>query len=149
MVAEIENPYFVKMAKESPRINAMEAIIARCEQVEFEVKHVFTPGLYARTIFMPAGSVLTSKIHKTEHPFVVSKGCAKVFSETSGVIEVRAPYMGITKPGTRRVLEIVEDCIWTTFHPTLETDLSKIESDLIEPHEIGMMNGTIMEGGSS
>jgi hypothetical protein len=60
-----------------------------------------------------------------------------VFSENDGLQMIEAPFTGITKPGTRRVLLIVEDTIWTTFHPTQETDLAKIEADIIEPHTIG------------
>ena len=48
------------------------------QQVTFENLHLFCPGIYARSIFMPAGTVLTSKIHKTQHFFVVSKGACTV-----------------------------------------------------------------------
>ncbi len=79
------------------------------------LRHIFTPGLYTREIFMPKGSLIVSRIHNTTHTFVVSKGHAAVLVD--GVVEhIKAPYTGITKPGTRRVLFIHEDCIWTTFH---------------------------------
>ena len=96
------------------------------------IVHRFTPGMYIREIFMPAGSLLTSKIHKTEHPFVVSKGRLSVYSEVDGPLEVEAPYTGITKPGTRRLLFIHEDTIWTTFHATDLTDVDEIEAAIID-----------------
>lgn len=98
------------------------------------VVHRFTPGLYIREIFMPAGSVLTSKIHKTEHPFVISKGSVSVYSDNDGAQHITAPYTGITKPGTRRFLVIHEDTIWTTFHVTDKTCIEDIEDEIIEPH---------------
>jgi hypothetical protein len=96
--------------------------------------HRFTPGLYCREIFMPKGTLLTSKIHKTEHQFIISKGSVSVWTEDGGVTRLTAPFHGITKPGTRRILYIHEDTIWTTFHPTTETNLEKLEAELIFPH---------------
>jgi hypothetical protein len=106
--------------------------------VELPLQHRFTPGLYTREIFMPAGTLLTSKIHKTEHPYVVLTGRASVFIPGEGVEEVVAPHVGITKPGTRRVLLIHEDCRWVTFHPNpenLET-VEEIEDEIIERREL-------------
>lgn len=107
--------------------------------VELPLTHRFTPGLYAREIFMPAGTLLTSKIHNTEHPFVVLSGCARVYIPGEGARVLRAGHVGITKPGTRRVLYIEEDCRWITFHPLAdgesgEADLEAIEARIIEPH---------------
>lgn len=96
--------------------------------------HRFTPGLYTREIFMPAGTIITSKIHKTEHPFVVSKGRLWVLVEGGEWEHIEAPHTGITRPGTRRLLFVEEDTIWTTFHPTPLTDLDAIEAAIIEPH---------------
>jgi hypothetical protein len=108
------------------------------------VKHRFTPGLYIRQIFMPKNSVLTSKIHKTEHPFTVSKGLCHVYIEERGEWETfSAPHTGITKPGTRRLLIIEEDTVWTTYHPTDLTDLIEIEESLLEEYQ----NPLLLEGG--
>jgi len=101
------------------------------QQLTFENLHSFCPGLYARTVFMPAGSVLTSKIHKTQHFFVVTKGSCTV-SNSHGQRElIAAPYLGVTMPGTKRALLIHEDCIWTTFHATELTDVAEIERTIL------------------
>ena len=102
---------------------------------EMPVTHMFTPGLYVREIFMPAGTLLTSKIHKTEHPFVILSGKVSVWVGDGEETLFEGPYVGVTKPGTRRVLYIHEDTRWLTFHPTEETDLAVIEQQLIEPHD--------------
>ncbi len=83
---------------------------------------------------MPKGMTLTSKIHKTEHQYVVLSGKVSVYIPGAGVQIIEAPYVGITKAGTRRVLYIHEDTRWITFHPTEETDMDKVEEALIEPH---------------
>lgn len=106
------------------------------QAVDLPLVHRWTPGLYIRQIFMPAGTLLTSKIHKTEHPYVVTKGRVSVYIPGVGVQELAAGHFGITKPGTRRVLYIHEDTTWITFHPNAddEEDLAVIEGRLIEPH---------------
>jgi hypothetical protein len=94
--------------------------------------HIFTPGLYTRQIFMPAGSLITSEIHKTEHPFIVSQGVVSVLMEGEEELKIKAPYIGVTKPGTRRVLFVHEDCIWTTCHPTDKTTVEEVAAEILE-----------------
>lgn len=86
----------------------------------------FTPGLYIREIHIPAGTLGTSMVHKFEHPFALLKGRIRVTSENEGIVIYEAPYIGITKPGTRRALYAETDCVWVTFHVTEETDVEKI-----------------------
>lgn len=106
--------------------------------VDMPLVHRFVPGMYAREIFMKAGTLLTSKTHKTEHLYVVLTGRVSVYIDGVGVEHITAPHVGITKPGTRRVLYIHEDCRWVTFHPTPdnETDLTVLEDRLIERREL-------------
>ena len=115
-------------------IDEIEGLMAQCETVEFPLKHTFIDGFYIREIFMPAGSMLTSKIHKTEHPYYVSKGKINVIIDGE-VKHIEAPYWGITKAGTRRLLYAVEDCTWTTFHATDKTTPEEVEEEIIEPHD--------------
>ena len=114
------------------RVDEIELAVAGLPPIDTPVKHIFTPGLYAREIFMPAGALVVSKIHKTEHPYVVSRGRVSVWTEEDGVVEVSAPFTGITKPGTRRVLYVHEDCVWTTFHVADEDSVEAIEERIIE-----------------
>lgn len=125
------------------KLDLLEREMVKFPWVVMPVTHRFTPGLYIREIFMPAGTILTSKIHKTEHPFVISAGRLEVLTENDGWVPMQAPFTGITKPGTRRVLKIFEDTIWTTFHPTDETDVEKIEAAIIERHDdhLGLTEG--------
>jgi len=125
------------LAKEIAALNNLEALLASCPPCpEQKVINRFTPGLYSRTIHMQKGLVCTSKIHKTEHQFNVSKGVLKVWSEENGWELIVAPYQGITKPGARRALIILEDTVWTTYHPTHTTNMEQLEAELIEPHAI-------------
>lgn len=91
-------------------------------EADMPLTHIFTPGLYTRQIFMPGGSMVISRIHKFEHPFLVSKGRVTVWHSDGSHVMIQAPFLGVTKPGTQRVLYIHEDVIWTTFHVTDLTD---------------------------
>jgi len=101
------------------------------EQASFINAHNFCPGVYARTIFMHAGAVVTSRIHKTQHFFLVSKGRCTVVDSHGSELHIEAPYMGVTMPGTKRALRIHEDTIWTTFHATDLTDVAEIERTIL------------------
>lgn len=94
------------------------------------LEHTFADGIYIRQITMPAGYFVVSKIHKHTHPYFVLKGRARVMTE-DGVKIVSAPYHGITKAGTKRLLYIEEESVWVTIHATKETDLEKIEDEVI------------------
>lgn len=94
------------------------------------LKHTFVDGAYVREIFMPKGTLLTSKIHKVCHPYFIMKGECSVLTD-EGVVRLKAPYQGITKPGTKRILYIHEDCTWITIHVTKEKNLDKIEKEII------------------
>ena len=138
------------------RLDELEvAMLENCEPVHCLTTHMFTDGMYIREIFMPAGSLITSKVHKTEHPYIVSYGKVAVSIDGDDWDEITAPYTGITKPGTRRVLYILEDCIWTTFHRVddmkseynnlnddeKENIVKGIEEKILEPY-INYLTGT-------
>lgn len=116
------------------QINRLEQAMAQLPQQNCPLSHTFTPGLYTRTILMPAGTKLTSRIHLYEHPFVISKGAVRVRDGDGEWMTFRAPHVGITKPGTRRILDVIEDTVWSTFHVTNETDPEKIVDAVTYPH---------------
>ena len=139
------------------RIDQLEAaIVSNLTPVDCPVTHMFAKGMYIRQIFLPAGALATSKIHKTEHPFTLSKGTVLVSEGDGKWIKRSAPFTGITKVGTRRVVAVIEDCIWTTYHSFrsitgYENELSeegqqkivdRIEKRIIQKHENKVLNNT-------
>jgi hypothetical protein len=99
--------------------------------------------MYIREIFMPAGTLLTSKIHKTNHPFVVTKGKCKVF-DGNKIEHIEGPHTGITEPNTRRLLYIEEDTTWLTFHVTDKTDVDEIEKEIIQDRQNNFMDKELL-----
>ena len=115
------------------KILSMEALIGEMPQLEFKVTHHHAPGLYARELLIPKGAVLVGKIHRTAHLNTVSKGRIAVYTESGGIKEVVAPATFMSPPGVKRVGYALEDTVWITYHPTEETDLLKIEAEVIAP----------------
>tara|TARA_B110000483_G_C17893849_1_gene426661 strand:- start:25 stop:510 length:486 start_codon:yes stop_codon:yes gene_type:complete len=94
------------------------------------LKHSFADGCYIREIFMPAGQIIVSKIHKKLHPYFILKGKVSILTD-NGVKHLEAPYSGMTKPGTKRVLYIHEDTVFVTVSVTDKTDIKEIEDEVI------------------
>lgn len=123
---------------ENMDIDALEAKLVALPQLTAGLVHSFTPGMYIRECFTPAGSLFTSRIHRTEHPFNISMGLGQIWlGRQKGWAPFMSPYKGTTKPGTRRVVMIFEDTICTTYHanPTDETDPEKLEALLYVDHD--------------
>lgn len=112
------------------QIEAAEAQLLTTPQEECPLDHQFAPGIYVRTILMKKGLYVIGHEHKTRHFNIVSQGRAKVMME--GVVSiVEAPAIFISEPGVRKMLLIEEDMVWSTVHATDETDLAKLEENLI------------------
>ena len=102
------------------------------EEVDCEewVKHIFAPGVYAREMSIKKGQMIVGKIHKTEHINIISQGDISVKTQY-GVYRHKAPCSFVSQVGVKRVVFAHEDTVWTTIHPTNETDLKMIEKHVI------------------
>lgn len=99
-------------------------------QVEMPLKHHFSKDLYGRELFIPQGTLLVGKIHKHQSLNILAQGEISLLTE-DGVKRVKAPYTVVSKPGIKRVGYAHTDCTWITVHATKETDLQKIEDEVI------------------
>ncbi len=112
------------------KVARLMAVMRKHEQLKMTEAHHVCPGVYARVLHMPKGATIVSKIHKTEHFVVCVKGKALVVYPDRKEL-VSAPKLMVTKPGTQRALHILEDSTWIGFYPTIETDVEKIEDNII------------------
>lgn len=97
-----------------------------------ETSHHFAGGMYCRRIEIPKGTLIVSKVHKTEHLFI---GC-------SGILEVAGQGENYTLKsgdiiksdiGTKRVVFAVTDVVCLTIHKTDKTKADEsLEEELIE-----------------
>ncbi len=133
------------VAELAPRqkILALEAELAKLPSIEnfVRLREFFAPGQYVREFSLAARpwgddrqAIVIGKIHKHAHANVISKGKCTVYTE-DGLMEIEAPMTFISQPGTKRVVLIHEDLVWTTIHsnPGDETDIAKLEQEIIAP----------------
>ncbi len=99
------------------------------EGADLPIRHSFAPGIYAREMFIPEGTLLIGKIHKHRHHNFLMQGSIIVLTEEGGVKLLQAPLMIVSEPGTQRVGYAVTDTIWTTVHENSDNteDLAVIE----------------------
>ena len=108
-------------------IYQLEAEILKLPQVEMPVDHDFCNGLYARTMHIPAGTILTGATHREESFFLVRKG-ELIVSTDNGPQTIGPGDMSISKIGTKRAGIALTDVEVTTFHanPTNEQEAQKL-----------------------
>jgi quercetin dioxygenase-like cupin family protein len=114
------------------QVDRLQAEMATMPQAELVTEHQFSPGMYMRKVFRPAGTLIVGKVHKEPHFFLCAKGEIIAWTE-NGMKRLQAGDVVESKPGTKRVTLAVTDAIGITIHRTDKTDLDEIEAELIEP----------------
>ncbi len=117
-------------------IDLVEQVMLQIPQLDIPLNHIFSPGLYAREMLVPAGVLLTGKVHKHKHLVIISKGDISFYTDGKFVRRVQAPATFVSEPGDRRMGYTHSETVWTTIHPTNETDVDKLELELFEPHPL-------------
>ena len=114
------------------QVERLQAQMVTMPQAELVTEHQFSPGMYMRKLYRPAGTLIVGKVHKEPHFFLCAKGEIIAWTE-SGMKRLQAGDVIESKPGTKRVTLAVTDAIGITIHRTDKTDLDEIEAELIEP----------------
>ena len=112
------------------RIEHFEAAILALPQLDLHLAHHFADGLYGRELHIPAGTAATGAIHKREHINVILKGRIQVATE-QGYIEIQAPAVFVSPPGTKRAVVTLEDTVWLTVHASVSKTVDDAESELV------------------
>jgi quercetin dioxygenase-like cupin family protein len=114
------------------QVERLQGEMLSMPQAELTTEHSFSPGMYMRKVFRPAGTLIVGKVHKEPHFFLCAKGEIIAWTE-NGMRRLQAGDVVESKPGTKRVTLAVTDAIGITIHRTDKTDLDEIEAELIEP----------------
>lgn len=115
------------------KVGRLEAEVAKLQQVDLGTTHALAGGVYARTILIPAGVVLTGARHKKDH-INVMQGDISV-STDDGVKRLTGQHVITTKAGMKRAGYAYADIVWTTLCHSELTDIEAIEADLVEEPE--------------
>lgn len=112
-------------------VQAVEDVIKQFPQTEIETRHYFAGGVYEREILVPAGTMITGKIHLTEHLAKLVSGVLRIWSEHEQGI-FTGPVTFVSQPGAKRVGYAETDVVFSTFHAVGEnTDIEEIEKELV------------------
>lgn len=118
-------------------IEALQQVISTIQQLDLKTEHYCCDGMYLRTLWRPKGALIVGKVHKKEHFYMVVSGDVTVTSE--GFRErIKGPRILICKIGVKRAVYAHEDSLCLTVHRTAETDLERIEAELIEEDPTAM-----------
>lgn len=124
MLAELvqTKPHAAVPAQHLP-IYRLEAELLKLPQVDMPVEHSFCAGLYARTMHVPADTVLTGAVHRFDSFFVVRRGRLLVTTD-DGLALLEPGTQLVTKAGAKRAGVALTDVVVTTYHanPQDETD---------------------------
>lgn len=94
---------------------------------EITTFHYFCDGMVARECRIPAGLLLTGRIHKHDHIMTLSAGDADI-SDQFGNGRFQAPYTFVSMAGAKRILLTYTDVVITSYHRTDITDLTEFEN---------------------
>ena len=138
-VAPVELPKMPTLEQ----IRALEDVLFAGPTIDMDqhTSHHFADGLYGRELFIPAGTIITGKMHKGRHLNVLAKGDITVWTE-QGMKRLQAPAVIVSEPGTKRVGYAHTDTVWITVHASEETDLGALEAELIEPEPMRQLSAT-------
>jgi len=114
------------------RIEALKVAAQDLPQVTMPTKHFLVDGMYARQIFIPAGTAFVGRRHKKFHYFMVLRGGAVVTLDDGAIADFKPGMVFLCSPGSQRVGLTYKDTIFVTVHRSDETLLKNIEDDCVE-----------------
>lgn len=109
-------------------VRDMESLLLQLPQVDLATSHLVHGGLSARTIFIPAGTVLTGALTNLANLCVV---CGDITVTTDdGPQRLTGFHVLPAAPGAKRAGVAHADTWWTTIHRTDLTDIAAIEDEM-------------------
>lgn len=123
------------------KVKALEEVLLEAPQVDCPVRHHFAPGIYAREITIPKGTVLTGAVHKTQNLAVLSQGKLQLVTD-DGTTIISAPHILTVMPGMKNAAYALEDSVWTNFFPTEETNTDVLVELLTESKATDLIGGS-------
>lgn len=127
------------------KVEALEQTVVaqHLPQAECPVRHYFAPGVFAREMTIPAGTLLTGAVHRTENLAVLSAG-SLVMATEQGPVTIRAPHVMTVKAGAKNCGYAIETAVFTNFfaNPANETDIEKLVEMLSESKADELLGGS-------
>jgi hypothetical protein len=124
----------VERSQVRDNIVALEGEMLKLPQAELETNHYFAHGTYTRELKIPAGVLITGKIHRNSCINILTKGRIRVVTEEDDY-DIEAPYVFVSGPGIKKAGYALEDSIWINVFPwDGKADVPQIESEVTLPN---------------
>ena len=114
-------------------VRRIEAVILEHPQVPLETKHVIHGGMYARTITMPPGMVLTSALIKLSTIVIISGHATFSFEEDS--IEFEGYHVVTASAGRKQAVIAHSETDITMIFPTTVQTVAEAEAQFTDESE--------------
>ena len=114
-------------------------------EVDWPLSHTICNKTYVRQITLPKGALLTGRVHNYDHTSIISTGDVSVLTN-EGITRIKAPATWISKAGTKRLIYVHEETIWSTIHATKHTEIAEIEDELVHQSDLSWIDESIKLG---
>lgn len=132
-----------------PNILQVEQFLHNHEnKLELPSTHYQIDGVYVRSLFIPAGTMLTGKIHNFENIAILAQGTIKI-ADSDKSYEISAPYIMVDKPGVKRLGYAVTDVTFITVHRTDKKEIDEIEEELVSKDFEEFEQKRLLQGGNT
>ncbi len=116
-------------------VTRLQSELLKLPQYEPVTTHHFFGGLYCREVYRDAGVVVVGRVHLKEHFYQVLSGSVLITQDGEVPVQVDAPALLKSKPGTKRAVYALTDATCMTWHATNAKTPEEAEAELLEPDE--------------
>tara|TARA_R110000822_G_scaffold196789_1_gene334721 strand:- start:68 stop:532 length:465 start_codon:yes stop_codon:yes gene_type:complete len=113
------------------KVRDLEAHLLEVPQLELETNHVIHGGMYARTICLPAGYVLTGVLVKVSTIVIVS-GHVRVYLGDNTHADINGYSVLPASAGRKQAFVAYSDTDITMMLPTKSTTISDVEAEFTD-----------------
>lgn len=113
------------------RVAALETRLMDLPQVELTTTHALHAGMYARTIRIPAGTLLTGALIRVPTMLIVN-GHVSVFTGADRALHLRGYNVVPASAGRKQVFYAVEDTDLTMLFPTAARTIAEAEAEFTD-----------------
>jgi len=115
-------------------VHELELELLKQPQVDLSTQHVVHGGMCARTIFIPAGTVLTGALTNCDNICVIHGDITVTTDE--GTRQLTGFHVLPARAGFKRAGWTHADTYWTTLFVTDKTEIADIEREMTDEHEM-------------
>jgi hypothetical protein len=123
------------LAPKVSSVHRLQAKVLELPQYEPKTTHHFYGGLYCREVYRDAGVLVIGRVHRKEHFYQLVSGSILITQDDREAVQVDAPALLRSKPGTKRAVYSLTDAVCMTWHATTATTPEEAELELVEPDE--------------